>query len=88
MSNRNKNKKSTNNSKDNTPKDLNELIINAAVEKYKAGEITNSLEVENFLDGLLQPLMQKLLDTELDNHLEYSKYEHSKNKKNKNIRNA
>lgn len=88
MSNRNKNKKSTNNSKDNTPKDLNELIINAAVEKYKAGEITNSLEVENFLDGLLQPLMQKLLDTELDNHLEYSKYEHSKNKKNKNIRNG
>ena len=66
-----KNKKSTNNSKKNTPKDLNELIINAAVEKYKAGEITNSSEVEDFLDGLLQPLMQTLLNAELDNHLEY-----------------
>lgn len=27
--------------------------------------------------------MQKLLDTELENHLEYSKYEHNKEKKNK-----
>ena len=25
----------------------------------------------NFLDGLLQPLMQKLLDAALENHLEY-----------------
>lgn len=83
-----KNKKSTNNSKKNTPKDLNELIINAAVEKYKSGEITNSSGVEDFLDGLLQPLMQTLLNTELDNHLEYSRYEHSKTKKNRNIRNG
>ena len=59
-----KNKKSTNNSKKNTPKDLNELIINAAVEKYKSGEISNSLDVENFIDSLLEPLMQKLLDAE------------------------
>ena len=29
-------------------------------------------------------LKQKLLDTELDNHLEYDKYEHSKDKKTKN----
>ena len=27
--------------------------------------------------------MQKLLDTELENHLEYPKYEHNKEKKNK-----
>lgn len=32
--------------------------------------------------------MQKLLDAELDNHLEYSKYEHAKDKKNNNFRNG
>lgn len=59
-------------SKDKT---LNELIIDEAVNKFKNGEIKNSLDVENFIDSLLEPLMQKLLDAELDNHLEYSKYE-------------
>ena len=39
-------------------------------ETFKEGKIKSSLDVTNFLDGLLQPLMQKLLDTELDNHLE------------------
>lgn len=63
-------------------KTLNELIIDEAVQKFKDGEIKNSLDVENFIDSLLGPLMQKLLDTELDNHLEYSKYEHGKNNKN------
>lgn len=63
-------------------KTLNELIIDEAVNKYKNGEIKNSLDVENFIDSLLGPLMQKLLDTELDNHLEYSKYEHGKNNEN------
>lgn len=32
--------------------------------------------------------MQKLLDAELDNHLEYDKYEHSKDKKSQNSRNG
>lgn len=32
--------------------------------------------------------MQRLLDTELENHLEYSKYKHLKGKKNQNIRNG
>ena len=53
-------------SKDKT---LNELIIDEAVNKFKNGEIKNSLDVENFIDSLLEPLMQKLLDAELDNHL-------------------
>ena len=63
-------------------KSLNELIIDEAIKQYKSGQIKNSLDVEGFIDGLLQPLMQKLLDAELDNHLEYDKYEHNKNSKN------
>ncbi len=58
-------------------KTLNDLIIDKAVKEYKDGNIKNSKDVEGFLDNLLQPLMQKLLEAELDNHLEYSKYEHS-----------
>lgn len=69
-------------------KDVKDLIIDEAVKQFKEGKIKNSLDVTNFLDGLLQPLMQKLLDTELDNHLEYDKYEHSKDKKPKNARNG
>ena len=63
-------------------KSINELIIDEAVKEFKNGNIKNSLDVENFIDKLLQPLMQKLLDTELENHLEYSKYEHAKDKNN------
>ena len=63
-------------------KTLNELIIDEAAKQLKEGKIKNSLDVENFIDSLLGPLMQKLLDTELDNHLEYSKYEHGKNNNN------
>lgn len=69
-------------------KNINELIIDEAVKEFKNGNIKNSLDVENFIDSLLQPLMQKLLDTELENHLEYSKYEHAKDKKNNNSRNG
>ena len=69
-------------------KDVKDLIIDEAVKQFKEGKIKNSLDVTNFLDVLLQPLMQKLLDTELDNHLEYDKYEHSKDKKIKNSRNG
>ena len=71
-----------------TVKSLNELIIEEAVKQYKEGKIKNGMDVENFLDSLLQPLIQKLLDTELENHLEYSKYTHLKGKKNQNIRNG
>jgi len=69
-------------------KSVNELIIDEAVKQFKEGKIKNSLDVEDYLDSLLQPLMQKLLDTELENHLEYSKYTHLKGKKSQNIRNG
>ena len=72
----------------NKNKDVKDLIIDEAVKQFKEGKIKNSLDVTNFLDSLLQPLMQKLLDTELDNHLEYDKYEHTKEKKTKNSRNG
>lgn len=68
-------------------KSINDMIIEEAVKQFREGKIQNSLDVESYLDGLLQPLMQKLLDAELDNHLEYSKYEHRKNEK-KNFRNG
>ena len=70
------------------PSSLNEQIIEEDVKQYKEGKITNGLDVENFLDGLLQPLMQKLLDAELENHLEHPRYKHSKDKKSRNIRNG
>ena len=63
-------------------KDVKDLIIDEAVKQYKEGKIKTALDATNFLDSLLQPLMQKLLDAELDNHLEYDKYEHSKSKNN------
>lgn len=69
-------------------KTVNDLIIEEAVRKFKNGEIRSSLDVEDYLDGLLQPLMQKLLDTELENHLNYSKYTHLKGKTIQNIRNG
>ena len=77
-----------NNKKKDEPKSLNDLIIDEAVKQYKEGNIKSGLDVTNFLDGLLQPLMQKLLEAELENHLEYSKYEHTKEKKQTNTRNG
>ena len=74
--------------KEEVTKSVNELIIDEAVKQFKEGKIQNSMDVENYLDSLLQPLMQKLLDTELENHLEYSKYTHLKGKKDQNIRNG
>lgn len=77
-----KNNRNDKNSKNITnSKDVNSIIIDEAVKQFKEGKIKNSLDVENFLDSLLQPLMQKLLDTELENHLDYSKYTHKKEKK-------
>ena len=67
---------------------INDLIINEAVKQFKEGKIKSSMDVENFLDGLLQPVMQTLLDTELENHLKYPKYTHLKGKKGQNMRNG
>ncbi len=69
-------------------KSINDLIIDEAVKQFKEGKIKSSLDVEDYLDSLLQPLMQRLLDTELENHLEYSKYTHLKGKKGQNMRNG
>lgn len=60
----------------NEPTALNKLIIQEAVNQYKEGKLKSGLDVENFLDGLLQPLMQTLLDAELENHLQHPRYEH------------
>ena len=80
------NKKDKNNKKQD--KTINDLIIDEAVKQYKEGNIKSGLDVTNFLDSLLQPLMQKLLDAELDNHLEYDKYEHNNSSNNSNARNG
>lgn len=72
----------------NKSNNINDLIIDEAVKQFKEGKISNSCDVENFLDALLQPLMQKLLDTELENHLEYPRYNHKRDKKGMNIRNG
>lgn len=69
-------------------KSVNDLIIDEAVKQFQEGKIKNSLDVENYLDNLLQPLMQKLLDTELQNHLDYPKYTHLRGKKIDNMRNG
>ena len=88
QNNSNKKHMKDNKKKNEKLNDVNSLIIDEAVKQFKEGKIKNSLDVENFLDGLLQPLMQRLLDTELDNHLEYSKYEHTQNKQDNNMRNG
>ena len=80
MSDNSKNKKTKKEKKPISP--LNQLIIDEAVKQYKEGKIKSGLDVENFLDGLLQPLMQKLLDAELENHLDYPKYAHVKDSNN------
>ena len=81
-----KNKKKEQNIKE--PTELNRLIIQEAVNQFKEGKLKSGLDVENFLDGLLQPLMQTLLDAELENHLQHPRYEHSKDRKPRNIRNG
>ena len=83
-SNNNKNRKKVKKEKENSPFDA---VIDDAVKQFKEGKIKNSLDVENYLDSLLQPLMQRLLDTELSNHLEYEKYSHS-GKSKENARNG
>lgn len=61
---------------------INDLIINEAKRKLKNGEIKNNDDLENFIDNLIQPLYQGMLDTELENMLDYSKYEHKKDSNN------
>ena len=74
--------------KKDEPKTLQEFIIDEAVKQYKEGNIKSASDATSFLKDMLQPLMQKLLDAELENHLEYPKYEHEKGKKQTNTRNG
>ena len=82
------NKKKENKKENKKEKTLNELIIDEAVKQYKEGNISSALDVENFLDSLLQPLMQSLLDAELENHIKHPKYEHRKKDEKRNFRNG
>ncbi len=74
--------------KNENKKELKDIIIDEAVKQFKEGNLRSGLDVENFLGDLLQPLMQKLLDTELENHLKYPKYTHVKEKETRNMRNG
>ena len=65
---------------------VNDAIIDEAVKRFKEGKIKNNADVENFIDNLVQPLYQKLLDAELSNMLNYERYEHKKD--NENFRNG
>ncbi len=67
---------------------INDLIINEAIKQYKEGKIKNGLDVENYIESMLQPLMQKLLDAELESHLKYHRYTRKKDKGIENARNG
>lgn len=64
--------------------ELRDKIIAMALEKQKNGELKTGADLENYIDTLLQPLMQAMLEGELDNHLEYKKYEHTDNPNSRN----
>lgn len=72
----NKKKKNKKNKVKMTP------VLEAIAKDYKERNIKTGAEAQNYLAQLLQPLMQIMLDAELDSHLNYSKYEHSGNKTN------
>lgn len=61
---------------------VNDAIIDEAVKRFKEGKIKNNADVENFIDNLVQPLYQKLLDAELSNMLSYEWYEHKRDTEN------
>lgn len=58
--------------------ELNKAIIEEAKKRVKNGTIKSAKDAEDFIDNLVQPLFQQMLETELDNKLKYQKYEHSK----------
>ncbi len=63
-------------------KTIKDLVVDEAIKQFKDGKIKSGLDVENFLDGLVQPILQKMLEVELEGHLNYSKYEHKEDKTN------
>ena len=54
-------KKEQNKNQEN--KDVKDLIIDQAVKQFKEGKLKNSLDVENYLDSLLQPGLSTLFCT-------------------------
>ena len=46
------------NNKKEEKKSINDMIIEEAVKQFKEGKIQNSLDVESYLDSLLQPLIK------------------------------
>lgn len=67
---------------ENKEKSIADIIADEAVKKMKSGEIKGGADFMSFFDGLIQPILQKCLDTELAMHLDYSKYEHKKDSNN------
>lgn len=65
-------------------KTLQDILVDVAVEKYKKGEFKSGKDVQDFLSSMMQPILQKMLDAELDSHLEYEKYEHTDKENSRN----
>ncbi len=65
-------------------KTLQDILVDVAVEKYKNGEIKSGKDVQDFLSSMMQPILQKMLEAELDSHLEYEKYEHTDKENSRN----
>lgn len=61
---------------------LTKTIVDEAKKRLKSGEIKSGSDVEDFLDNLFQPLLQGLLNVELDNMLDYERYSHKSNTDN------
>lgn len=65
-------------------KTLQDILVDVAVEKYKKGKFKSGKDVQDFLSSMMQPILQKMLDAELDSHLEYEKYEHTDKENSRN----
>lgn len=65
-----------------------DLIIDEAVNEFKSGNISSSGDVECFLDNLIGPILQSLLEAELDQHLQYNKHEKKNENSKVNTRNG
>lgn len=66
----------------NIDDNLKNALIEEAKKKLKSGEIKSGTDVEDFMINLFQPLLQGLLNTELDSILNYGRYSHNSNTDN------
>lgn len=69
---------------------IKNFIFDKVLEQHKKGTIKTGSEIFGYLTSLTEPLLDALLKAELDNHLEYPKYEHQDkdNKTRTNTRNG